>query len=68
MKEKESFAKRGQNFHEQEKVTRGELDAASELLNTAYANSNEVLASVSIDKGSIRGGDVGKSKYSKCKD
>ena len=39
MKEKESFAKREQNLHEQENVTRGELDAASELLNTVYMQS-----------------------------
>ena len=32
MKEKESLAKREQDLHEQEKVTRGELDAASKLL------------------------------------
>ena len=38
MKEKESLTKREQDLHEQEKVTRGELDDASELLNTAHAS------------------------------
>ena len=50
---KEFLVKRKQYLHEQEKVTRGELDAASELLNTANAKSDEVLASASVDKGSI---------------
>ena len=50
---KEFLAKRKQYLHEQEKVTRGELDTASELLNTANAKSDEVLASASVDKGSI---------------
>ena len=45
MKEKESLTKREQHLYKQEKVTRGELDVTSELLNTAYAKSNEVLAS-----------------------
>ena len=53
MKEKESLAKREQDLHEQEKVTRGELDAASELLNTTYEKSDEVLFFVSVDKSSI---------------
>ena len=46
MKEKESLGKREQNLHELEKVTRGELHAASQW-------SDEVLTYVSVDKGSI---------------
>ena len=53
MKEKESLAKREQDLHEQDKVTSGELDAASELLNTTYEKTDEVLFFVSVDKSSI---------------
>ena len=56
MKEKESLAKRETDLHEQEKVTRGELDTTSESSNTVYAKCDEVVASVSVDKGSIRVG------------
>ena len=45
-----SLAKKEHDLHKQEKVTRGEL------LNTAYAKTDEVLPSVLVDKGSIQVG------------
>ena len=36
IKEKESLAKGEKDLHEEKKVTRGELDATSESLNTVY--------------------------------
>ena len=45
-----SLAKMEHNLHKQEKVTRGEL------LNNAYAKTDEVLPSVLVDKSSIQVG------------
>ena len=56
MNKKESLAKSEEDLYVQEKVAREELDAASELLKTANAKFDEVLASTSVDKGSIRAG------------
>ena len=56
MNKKESLAKSEEDLYVQEKVAREELDAASELLKTANAKFDEVLASASVDKGSIRAG------------
>ena len=56
MKKKESLAKSEEDLHAQEKIAREELDAASELLKTANAKFDEVLASASVEKSSIRTG------------